>query len=172
MASSVVMGLTAKRLVRMMSKSLSSTTSNSAGTEETSASGRRFLASRVLFLRMRRSMKLTASSMAPRMSPSGSSVWARNNVPLVLRMVSSTTQRFFFSTAKVTKASASSGKYLSSLLIFFSAYSLMESLREIFLQANVNFIVLAPFVSAVNTGQGRGAVSLYPCPYYSKSQYV
>ena len=76
-------------------------------------------------------------------------------------MVNSTTQRFFFSTAKVTKASASSGKYLSSLLIFFSAYSLMESLREIFLQANVNFIVFAPFRNGYRC-KGRGGSSLYP----------
>ena len=90
-------------------------------THLTRASARRFLASRVLFLRIRRSMKFTASSIALRISPSRSSSWARNSVPFWLRMVSSTTQRFFFSTAKVTNASASSGKYRSSLLIFFSA---------------------------------------------------
>ena len=167
MASSVVMGFTAKRLVRTTSNSGSSTTSNSAGMLEVRASGRRFRARRVLFLRMRRSIKATASLMAPRMSPSGSSSWARNRVPLAVRMVSSTTQRFFFSTAKVTNASASSGKYRSSLLIFFSAYSLMESFRAIFLQVNVNFIVGCSFRRYPFRGKGRGDGSLYPWTYYN-----
>ena len=139
------MGLTAKRLVRTMSNSRSSWMSNSSGTSGTMASLRRPLARRVLFLRILRSIWLTASSIAPRISPSASSQTARNSVPLAPRSITSTMQRFFFSTAKVTVASGSSLKYFSSLPIFFSAYALTESFREIFLQVNVNFITVRSF---------------------------
>ena len=109
MASSTLMGFTAMRLVRTTWNSVSSFTSNSAGTLGVSASWRRRLDRRVLFLRIWRSMVEQAASMAPRMSPSLDSSWARNRV-LPLTMVISTTQRWPFSTEKVTSASASSRK--------------------------------------------------------------
>ena len=134
------MGLMGKRLRRTISNAPASAASSagrkSGCTSRSNAPSRSFLARRVLFLRIWRSIVATAESTEAYMSLVVS--WARKNMPLFLIVISAVKRPR--SVLKVTFASLSVRKSRSILLTFFSAYARREPDGAIFFSMNVNFI--------------------------------